>query len=390
MRRSQAATLALVSTLGLSLGAGVPLAAMGAVKPAPLPPSHVQNPPESRWSVNGTVFAIAQTPRRVYLGGNFSSVTRNSDGLTLRRVDLAAFDRATGALVRTWRPESDGVVRALGAFPAGDKLYVGGSFTALNGAPESNVAAVRLSDGSTEPAWQGATDRIVRDVLVHRKRVYLAGAFTTVDGAPARSLTALRRGGGSLVPGWDAQVGGGLVETLTTAPGGVDLVAGGTFSSLGGSPRENLGSVALADGAVTSWAPQSPCTRCFVVDVAASDSTVFTGLAGPGGTVQAFRSGAVTPAWTRHADGDVQVVHYSDHRLFAGGHFLKVAGEQRSQMVEMRQGDGRLTGFSPRFDTPSHPGVWAIRAGRDGLRVGGGFSGIQGHSYSGFCIFGLL
>ena len=88
---------------------------------------------------NGRVNAVVYLGGTVYLGGSFTQV----DGQTRNR--LAACDAATGNLL-PWNPNANGVVRALKVSPAGTRVYVGGDFSAVGGAARAR------SPPSTRPA----------------------------------------------------------------------------------------------------------------------------------------------------------------------------------------------------------------------------------------------
>jgi trimeric autotransporter adhesin len=98
------------------------------------------DPDDGTCETNGRVYAVAYLGGTIYLGGSFTSV----DGTTRNR--LAACDAATGNLL-SWNPNANGVVRALEVSPAGTRVYAGGDFTAVGGAARARVAALSPSSG---------------------------------------------------------------------------------------------------------------------------------------------------------------------------------------------------------------------------------------------------
>ena len=103
-------------------------------------------------SLNGRVRAIAVSATAVYVGGSFTT----ANGVA--RLDLAAFSPVNGALLG-WAPAvADQYVSALVLNPAGTKLIVGGSFTKLNGAPNTGgIGALDPVTGATVSWAVGAT-----------------------------------------------------------------------------------------------------------------------------------------------------------------------------------------------------------------------------------------
>ena len=74
--------------------------------------------------VDGRVNAILVVGDRVYLGGDFTHVNG------VRRNYLAAMDASTGQL-SDWNPNANGSVRALSLSPDGTRIYAGGGFTSI-------------------------------------------------------------------------------------------------------------------------------------------------------------------------------------------------------------------------------------------------------------------
>ncbi len=129
--KANGARLALVS-LALALATFVLASRVGA---APLPATTVSTRPFASAGANGRVTAIARAGDRVYIGGSFTSVGGQP------RSGLAALDAATGQLVASWR-----TVMALAA--GAGRVYAGGDFTSVGGVTQAHIARFGLPSAS--------------------------------------------------------------------------------------------------------------------------------------------------------------------------------------------------------------------------------------------------
>ncbi|MEX1106039.1 MAG: PKD domain-containing protein [Ilumatobacteraceae bacterium] len=96
--------------------------------------------------ISSTVTSLAFSGNRLYVGGDFASVG------SVARSKIAAFDVTSGALL-AWAPQvTGGSVGALAVSPAGDKVALGGNFTALNGSsnPGFGLGSVNAVTGASE------------------------------------------------------------------------------------------------------------------------------------------------------------------------------------------------------------------------------------------------
>ncbi|MBN9155506.1 MAG: PKD domain-containing protein [Microbacterium sp.] len=145
--------------------------------------------------INGTVKSLAVSPdgTRLYVGGSFSQV----DGQT--RWNLAAFDTATGTLVSSFKPAIGGsYVNAIVA--TNSTVYVGGLIGAAAGVTRKNLAAV--SSTGALLAWAPTTDLQVDSMVMNHSgdKVIIAGRFENVNGTTSRGLGALDPTTGALLP----------------------------------------------------------------------------------------------------------------------------------------------------------------------------------------------
>ena len=159
---------------------------------------------------------------------------------------LAAADPLTTPTPICCTPNA--TVRAIAL--SGTTAFIGGDFTRL-GTPTGGFglldAAATLRPGS--PAVIGAVHSVVSDGA---GGWFLGGTFTSVGGLPRQNLAHVLSGGG-VDPAWAPSTDGD-VGTLATL--GTTVYAGGGFSLVNGSaPRASLALLNASTGAVLAAAP---------------------------------------------------------------------------------------------------------------------------------------
>jgi hypothetical protein len=138
-------------------------------------------------------------------------------------------------------------------------IYLGGRFTAVRAAGSSSggvtrnhAAALSLATGQVLP-WDPNVNGTVQSLAIGGGRVYLGGSFSSVGGTPRTRLAAVDATTGAVVSGFNPRADG-LVNSLALA--GNTLYAGGTFGSVSGVARSHLAAVDATTGALsTTWAP---------------------------------------------------------------------------------------------------------------------------------------
>src|SRR3954453_12881778 len=137
------------------------------------------------WQTNGTVWAMAYSGGKLYIGGNFTKarppgVAPGGTGeVTVK--NLLAIDTVTGNYISTFKHTANKIVYGLSVSPDGHTLYAGGDFTTVDGLVRNQVASFDLTKSpapltSFAPVMSGQR---VRAVSATNSAVYLAGAFTT-------------------------------------------------------------------------------------------------------------------------------------------------------------------------------------------------------------------
>ncbi|GIG28407.1 hypothetical protein [Cellulomonas marina] len=176
----------------------------------------------------GAVNALLLDGTKLYVGGNFDKAG------TRTTMSLASVDTATG----TWTAYGKGihtedgykgVVESLALDPATRALYVGGSFTRANGVTTMNLAKLAGTTFSSvgKVTFYGDKYATVQSVAFSGGKLYIGGTFTEIDGVK-RSNWAVRSGTTWSTPG------GGLDDVVVAmAPKDSGVVVLGDFVTAG-------------------------------------------------------------------------------------------------------------------------------------------------------------
>ena len=247
--------------------------------------------------------------------------------------------------------------------------------------------------GKAPDATVGANDRVSAIVRVG-DRIYLGGRFTAIttkDGQsiPRNGLAAIDANTGEVVADWNPNAADGTVRAMALSADGKRLYVGGSFTSVGGRVRNNLAAIDLATGTVDrGW---SGGTNEAVWALAVSDSGVyaggnFTAAKGQPRTHLAkfdVTTGALDPNWSPSADqisaryGSVRALEFSGDmsRLYVGGYFQSISGQQTGNVAALDPTTGALDGA---FRTDEVNGIqsMAVEDGRVFVGTGDDLEGI--------------
>ncbi len=161
--------------------AGALLAVVGVAVVPEVAQAEVNLPPDPSWVTNVSqgnnrddgfkVKAMVKLGNVVYIGGGFTQIAPDNKAFSpsggaggnpnqagIDQPYLFAVNATTGAAIQTFRPKLNGPVEALEVGP-NNTLYVGGTFTIVNGVPLNGFA---ILDGSTGLSKAGITQRSLR------------------------------------------------------------------------------------------------------------------------------------------------------------------------------------------------------------------------------------
>lgn len=214
--------------------------------------------------LDGTVHATVQLADRVIVAGEFTQVESFRGGPIVTRTNLMAYDINTGALIDDFAPTIDGVVYDVITNEAGDAVYIAGKFRQVDGQWRVRVAKLAY-DGTLDPTFQANVSAKVLALEVHAGVLYLGGSFSQVNGASHDRIAAIDATTGATVSTFDLNVQGDAgkagsrsVKALDVHPNGQQLLVvfnGEQLVDRNGPAADHYGIalVNLADYTVDDW-----------------------------------------------------------------------------------------------------------------------------------------
>jgi len=298
-----AAVLALASIVLVAPAFGPAARALAAVPPGPVSPHPATGTPALPDA--GPAEQIRQLTECggiMYAVGDFTTIMQS--GVSITRHDAFSFSATAPYTVTSWAPDVSGTVNSVAFSGAGcQDAYLGGDFSSVNGTSAKDIVEVNASTGAVDTAFGHSANGQVQTLLVTGGHLLAGGYFRSVNGGSDRYFASLNlttgKDDGFLHLGISGNYGNGantkVYNQQLSHGGGLDLVEG-TFTSVGGLPRQQVFMLDLsgASATVTPWtSPEfsQPCARdeAFYVRAASwspDDSVVYlatTGFQGPGG-----------------------------------------------------------------------------------------------------------
>lgn len=285
------------------------------------------------YDVEGTVNTVAFDYQRVFIGGTLAKAGngRNTGLGFLRKTD----GRDIGCAIDVTNPA---VVYAL--LSSGQaRLYIGGSFTRVNGGVRNRIAEIDV-DACGQTDWAPSANGAVRTIVRHPfegDTLIIGGDFTEVNGESHRRLATLDLNGGG-THGRIADANGTVLALETL---GATLFMGGTFRTIDGQPRLRLAAYDLQAGEVLPFATA-------VGSISKSSNEAVN-------VIEATEAGTV----------------------YIGGQFATVGGVPRQNFAALDADTGDVLPCNPAIDGTSVMSVLADEEKRK-VYVGGRFTTVNG------------
>ena len=336
--------------------------------------------------VPGVVYAITQVGGTTYIGGSFKSVSG------VPRQNVAAI-RADGSVDPSWNPSTDGVVYALAASADGSKVFLGGGFSTVGGESRSRLAAASPDTGQLLSDWAAtAKNNVVRALVADAgDRLYVGGSFSTFSGRNIARLAAVSQSTGGVDTSF-APAPSATVRALALSEDGTKLYAGGPFTTIGGASRPGAAELSATSGVATSFAPTEGGV-VISMDVTPSGRLFFGTTSNRTYAYDPAAGGA--PVYRVRTGGDVQAILATDDEVYIGGHFtsLPEAKLERAHVASFQTDSGTATSWNPGAN--GSYGVWAIGLTRTALSpdavpalsIGGDVTRVAGAARRGYARF---
>ncbi|MGF1566198.1 MAG: hypothetical protein ACFCUH_12600 [Flavobacteriales bacterium] len=191
---------------------------------------------------------LSSNDTALFVGGSFTNI----EGVP--RNGLAAFSLTTGELL-AWNPGLNSYVEYLEV--RDDLLFVGGDFTSIGGVIRNGVCAIDIAS-ALPTSWNPNANNSVRSMAFTDSTVYLGGKFTNLNGVIARGLAEVSLVTGERI-GPDISVTGTFWSfTIPTSVGAIALHGdtvffGGNFKSVQSYTRHALAAVSRSTGELLEW-----------------------------------------------------------------------------------------------------------------------------------------
>lgn len=340
MQRILQKTAAILSSMIVIVATAilVPMTATADARPAdplnPLTPATVTADALPTTQINGVVWSQVVIGNTVYAGGSFTNARPAGAApgtQTVTRNNLLAYDIVTGDLIANFAPSFNGQVLTVAASPDGNRLYVGGEFTTLNGEEALRMVALDPLSGDRISSFDPQPSNSVRAIVATDSTVYFGGSFFRI-GSAWRDQVAAVRASDATVLAFRPVVAGGQVNALALSPDGHKLALGGQFSSVNGTAAyASALAVVNTQNAEKYPYPAADYVRNGVggdgaITALASDSTTFYGSGftfGRSATLEgivAINWADLDTRWIEDCHGDTYSVYATGSQVYLAGH----------------------------------------------------------------------
>jgi hypothetical protein len=200
-------------------------------------------------SSNIIPITMAISGSTLYIGGSFTYVNGE------KRNRLAALNKYTGKLL-SFNPDintvSSGICSVNTIVFSGTNMYVGGNFLSSSGQSRGNVACYDSESGQIKP-WNPNTSGVVNTISSYGNNIYIGGSFTSISGSTRNRLAVVDKTTGALGsenPNMSALVLAGIIDNNF-------YYVGGTFTTVGGVSRNRLAAFSLPSFSLATWNPNA-------------------------------------------------------------------------------------------------------------------------------------
>jgi azurin len=348
----------------------------------------------------------------VIVGGDFLQIQLRN-GTVVDQPYLAAFDLNNGSFIESFRPRVDNEVVAIEHGPTDSQVIIGGRFVSItdtngNKTFRHRLALLNLPNGTVDQAWEANADSKVTTIDLYGDRLFVGGDFTNIDGQPIAKLAEIKMSNSTVNPAFSFTWGGTLARRVLSAlvtPDGSRLVVGHRATSINGNAMRGTAVFDISDQAAPTLTPHRMATNTIAY---AYYNDIQDAEMSPDGQYIALVQGTATASdyvhliptteapnqfkWRHFMRDSAFGVAVSDTAVYVGGHFCKpdggpgptevmapkgldtctgvfyAGGAWRTQLAALSLDDGTPLAWNPGND--AYRGASFLKATSRGLLVG--------------------
>lgn len=197
------------------------------------------------WDGDDRVNAMAQIGNTVFAAGEFDSYIWG--GKTYARKNIVAFNATTGEPTSFAPKVEGGEILTIMPSCTGSMLFMGGTFTKVNGTTRNYAAKVKISDNKLQD-WNPNPNKKVEYITMLNDKLVLTGTFTKIGSVtrvgwasvPQTTATATPTSWLSLALSGSDPAGPQKVHRVVANPAGTYAVAIGNFNKVGGVDHRRI------------------------------------------------------------------------------------------------------------------------------------------------------
>ncbi|QEC66863.1 T9SS type A sorting domain-containing protein [Panacibacter ginsenosidivorans] len=333
-------------------------------------------------ATNGLIYSVVPDGAgNYYVGGSFTTIGGVNQAYVAKL--NSSFQVLTG-----WAPAVNNQVRTM--VLSGTTLYIGGLFSTTNAVSRPYISALSTANPGSNKTWNSSLNSYTYSLVTDGTSIYAGGIFTLVNGSTTRNLLAKFDLSGNLNATWNpnATGGGGSVEKLAIS--GTNILAGGSFTTIGGVARNYLAKLNNTNGAASNWAT----ANSYVLALYAEGTTCYVGgyftqLTSQSGSITSrnylggitISNGAIN-AFNPNPNSYVYTIGKSGTNLYYGGTFTTVNGTDRKYIAASNTSTSALQTWNPSANYVVN--AINIDTANKNVFIGGSFSGFQetSHTYA--------
>ena len=200
-------------------------------------------------NASGVVYSFAvQGDGEILVAGDFTSIGGQA------RNRIARLDPMSG-LADFFNPNANALVFTIALQPDG-KILAGGNFTTIGGQTRNSIARLDSSTGLADSFDPNANSLVESFAVQADGRIVVAGAFSNIGGQNRSGIARLNASTGA-ADSFNANVTGSFSIGVVAIQSDGKILVGGTFTNIGGQPRNNIARVDPVSGLADSFNPNA-------------------------------------------------------------------------------------------------------------------------------------